>query len=108
MRGSGESRRALTSMTDVTVMVENVDEPGMITLNWLEPEVGTVIMATLTDPDGVHDLTDDVANQDVTEGWTWQLSTVTGPLESVNGHWGPVTGDCADRRRQSQFIYPRR
>ena len=57
--------------TDIalTVEVANVDDPGELTLQWLQPEVGTAIMATLTDPDG-----------DTTgEAWTWYTSKVVGP-----------------------------
>ena len=40
--------------TDIalTVIVENADDPGELTLQWLQPEVDTPITATLTDPDG--------------------------------------------------------
>ena len=37
---------------DLTITVTNVDEPGVVKLEWLQPEVGTPITATLTDPDG--------------------------------------------------------
>ena len=36
---------------DVTVHVENVDEPGLLTVSNLYPQVGTRITPTLTDPD---------------------------------------------------------
>ena len=36
----------------VTVQVTNSDESGTVELNWLQPEVGTAITATLTDLDG--------------------------------------------------------
>ena len=40
--------------TDIalTVIVGNADDTGELTLQWLQPEVGTAITATLTDPDG--------------------------------------------------------
>ena len=73
MRGSGVTRRALSMERDVTIVVDNVDEPGMVELQWLEPEVHTQIMATLTDddyPEGVPD--------GVTVTWTWYTSKVSG------------------------------
>ncbi len=91
IRGSGQTGRALSSETNVVVQVENVDEPGVITLNLLEPEADSQIMATLTDPDMGIEL---AANPDTTEdeGITWQLSTVSNPDEAVDGHWGAITG----------------
>ena len=36
----------------VKVQVVNSDEPGKVEMKWLQPEVGTALPATLTDPDG--------------------------------------------------------
>ena len=36
----------------VTVTVENVNELGMVNLSSVQPQVGTELTATLTDPDG--------------------------------------------------------
>ena len=50
---------------DVTIMVKNVDEAGTVTLSLEQPAVGTELMATLTDLDGVPtDLTWQWANSD--------------------------------------------
>ena len=47
---------------DVLVTIDNVDEAGTITLSSLQPQVGTALTATLTDPDGnVRSIT-----------WSWQ------------------------------------
>ena len=54
-----------TAMVDVAVTVANVEEAGVITLNPDNPDVGSVISATLTDPDG------DTSNV----VWGWQRST---------------------------------
>ena len=55
---------------DVTVTVINVNEDGTAELNLLQPEVGTEIMVTLTDPDvGV------VSGQQ----YTWYKSKVENP-----------------------------
>ena len=87
MRGSGETRRALATERDVTIIVDNVDEPGVVELQWLEPEVHTLIMATLTDPDYP-----DGIPAEVTIGWTWDVSKVRGlPSVTTDNHWTDVT-----------------
>ena len=48
---SDESLPAKRSDLDVTVTVGNVDDDGELTLEWLQPEVGIVIGAILTDED---------------------------------------------------------
>ncbi len=82
VRGSGETGRALSTETDVTVQVTNVNETGSVTFNLLQPEVGTPITAELSDPDGV----------DGTVTWTWSVSKVTKPVADVEGHWVSATG----------------
>ena len=47
---SGDDHRALSTETHVTVEVTDVNESGSVTLNRLQPEVGTAIMASLSDP----------------------------------------------------------
>ena len=46
--GGGPS---ISADLDVAVTVTPRDEKGMVTLQWLQPEVGTPIMASVTDPD---------------------------------------------------------
>ena len=73
--------------TDIalTVIVGNADDTGELTLQWLQPEAGTDIDATLTDPDG--DTTDIVR-------WTWYTSKVGGiPDVTDPSHWTVVGGD---------------
>ena len=36
----------------VTINVNDVEEPGTVALSWKQPQVGTELEATLTDPDG--------------------------------------------------------
>ena len=56
----------------VMVQVTNSDEDGTVELNWLQPEVGTAITASISDPDG-----------EVTgESWTWYRSKVSNPNRS--------------------------
>ena len=68
--------------TDIalTVIVGNVDDPGELTLQWLQPEVTVTIGTTLTDPDG--DTTDPT--------WTWYISKADHPVVGVGSHWNQV------------------
>ena len=69
--------------TDIalTVIVGNADDTGALTLQWLQPEVGTAITATLTDPDG-----------DTTgEAWTWYTSKAADPVVGNLFHWTEIT-----------------
>ena len=47
-----EDSHGLTDSRDVTVTVENVEEPGNVTLARVQGQVGTSITASLSDPDG--------------------------------------------------------
>ena len=69
----------------VTVTVTNVDEPGVLSLSSAEPQVGSPLTATLSDPDGVQSTT-----------WTWERST------SRSGPWADVTG-AFDRTTTSVY-----
>ena len=96
-RVSGQER-ALSTERYVTVSVQNVDEPGMVELRWLEPEVHTEIMATLTDPDCPDGFAtcDDGSALAVT--WTWHISKVSGtPNVNTDNHWTDVTDDTDTR-----------
>ena len=83
MRESGRMDRALSTETDVTVEVTNVNEDGMVTIDLLQPENGTPIMASVTDPDGIT----------VDATWQWSVSTVTNPLPTANNHWASASGN---------------
>ena len=59
----------------VTVEVTNVDEPGMVTLSALQPQAGTALTATNSDPDGA------VPNPK----WQWAKSmTMDGTYEDID------------------------
>ena len=64
-----------TGMEMVTVEVTNVDEPGMVTLSALQPQAGTELTATDSDPDGdISDLK-----------WQWAKSmTMDGAYEDID------------------------
>ena len=65
---------------DVTVHVENEDEPGLLTVSNLYPQVGTRITPTLTDPDTpISNLI-----------WTWEIG---GNVESRANAYTPKTAD---------------
>ena len=61
---------------DVTVTVNNMDEPGVVTVFPTSPEVGTQVEAGLTDPDLVDTIT----------SWSWHRST------NNNGGWTIISG----------------
>ena len=83
-----------TATRVVTVTVDNIDEPGVVTQSNLQPEDGKTIAASLTDPDGI------------VSGPTWQWATSSGQLTDpiVDGHiddatsstYKPVAGDVGD------------
>ena len=75
--------------TDIalTVIVGNEDDTGAVTLQWLQPEVGTAIRATLTDPDTE---TDPVGSITGTSVWTWYTSKVADPEVGTDFHWNEI------------------
>ena len=77
------------SRESVKVDVKNVNEPGKIKINTVQPQVGVPLTATLTDPDGVVGKVN----------WTWTLETPTVPAtspytkeESATSTWTPPEG----------------
>ena len=75
--------------TDIilTVVVGNEDDTGELTLQWLQPEVGIEIMASLTDPDGDTTISE----------WTWYTSKVGGiPNVTDSSHWSVVVGQITN------------
>ena len=79
----GENSDALA----VTVTVTNVDEPGALSLSSEQPQVGTPLTATLTDPDGSIR----------SESWSWHRSTNRSSWSEISGQttnsYGPVAAD---------------
>ena len=66
---------AVDATITLTVNLVNVDEPGSVSLSSSEPEVGTSVTATLTDPDVVN-----------SSDWRWEKSQ-----DGVNG-WTTIPG----------------
>ena len=73
VRATDESNKV--GMHEVTVEVTNVDEPGTVTLSALQPQAGTELTATHSDPDGtISDLK-----------WQWAKSmTMDGAYEDID------------------------
>ena len=76
-----------TDSITVTINVANVNEPGRVALYWSQPQVGTALDATLTDPDG------DVSA--VT--WVWERSPNRSDWTVISGATSasrtPANGD---------------
>ena len=80
----------------VRVTVKNVDEDGVASINWLQPEVGVALMASASDPDT---LADDGSTVDITFVWEWTVPKVSRPDLENNNHWilaGAPTTNVAD------------
>ena len=76
-----------TDIVLLTVTVENADDAGELTLQWLQPEVTVAIGTTLTDPDGVIVGTPDR---------TWYTSKVADPEVNDDSHWNVVDGQAGE------------
>ena len=87
---AGAERPLPAKRTDIalTVIVGNADDTGELTLQWLQPEVGTAIDATLTDPDG---------DTTITPTWTWYTSKAADPVVGNLFHWNEITTGVTDR-----------
>ena len=100
-RDSDDTGPAETVDTLVTVTVTDVDEAGELVISWLQPEVGTAITASLTDPDGASGADvpiDDTETVISPTEWNWEVSEVVqGSLDIDNNHhWGDAPGDGND------------
>ena len=88
----GNADSAIDDTITVTITITNLDEPGTVTVTPDQPQVGTRLTATLSDPDGgISGLT-----------WQWQVlesgawSTITG---ATSGRYTPVAADEGKRLR---------
>ena len=85
--------RALSTETNLIIVVNNVDEDGDVELDLLQPEVGTEITAMLMDEDGP------VTGEDaISVTWEWSVSKVTNPNMNTEAHWTviPQSEDSVD------------
>ena len=82
-----------TDRITVTINVANVDEPGRVALYWSQPQVGTALKATLTDPDG------EVSG----ETWVWEKSANrsnwTVISSATTDSYTPVEDDASSTRK---------
>ena len=99
VRAPDVTGRALSTESHITVNVINVNEPGVVELSWLQPEVGTKITASLTDPDGMTVSAGETNALDaadrVTLGWQWYTSNVVSPDPMDDTDWDVATGVVA-------------
>ena len=85
---SYDADTATDATTDVTIDVTNVDEPGKVTLSSSQPQEGTGLTATLTDPDGdITGLTWRWARADSKNGFFTDINTAR------SATFTPGTGD---------------
>ena len=101
-RQSGDLGPAQVETRRVTVQVLDVEEAGVVTIQWLRPEIGRPIEATVTDPDVVTaDNPDGLVGPDISITWVWTVSNVEQrsgqPDVSDDNHWrGGVAADNPD------------
>ena len=81
-----------TATKEVTIEITNVEEPGTVTLDTLQPQVDVKLTATLADPDTIEgaDLS--------TVTWQWYrgsspISGATGGASSLTSDYIPDAGD---------------
>ena len=78
----------IISRYDVTINIVNVDEDGVVQVSPSQPEVGTLVNAELSDPDGVTSVP--------TWVW-WRSSTANGPWSNISNatasSYMPTTAD---------------
>ena len=77
VRPDGAKGAAPTSTLDVVVTVTNVEEAGKATIDWRQPEVGTALTASATDPDEIDGAT----------AFEWSVPKVSRPTLTNDSHW---------------------
>ena len=82
VRPAGATGAAPTSTVDVIVTVTNLDEPGTATISLRQPEVGTELTGTATDPDGATG----------TIAYEWSVPKVSRPTLTNDSHWQDPSG----------------
>ena len=79
----GQDDTGPANYTDVmvTVNIEDVDEDGKVTFDYLQPQEGTAWTASLSDPDG-----------DDSQSWQWSVAKVSRPAIDNDQHWTNAKG----------------
>ena len=81
----------------VTVTVQNVEEPGSISLNRVQPQAGTPLIATLSDPDSGSASGPGVITDPITiVTWTWSVPKVSRPVLATDAHWTAGGGEAGE------------
>ena len=92
MLTAGQDPPASSSTVKIIVTVKDVDEPGSITLNRRQPQVGQSLAATLSDPDRGQ-VPGTLAELTIAEGgWEWSVPKVSRPIIDNDAHWQPAAG----------------
>ena len=84
---------ALSSELTVTVTVKDVDEPGSISLDRLQPQKGAVLTASFSDPDVGQDPATPTAATNIV--WLWSVPKVSRPVTKNDEHWQPAGIDTS-------------
>ena len=92
MRPDDDEAAAQSTPVRVVVTVTNEDEPGMVDLTRLQPQVSAGgLSASLRDPDGASGATPPVTNTAITNGtWQWSVPKVARPELENDDHWQPA------------------
>ncbi len=73
----------------VVITVTDVDEPGMVSLSSLQPQVGADLTATLADPELTDtELIDINADAQTVDEWKWEKSQDMSSWEAIDGAGG--------------------
>ena len=89
VRPAGTTGAAPTSTVDVIVTVTNLDERGTAAISLRQPEVGTELTGSATDPD---EITGDI-------GYEWSVPKVSRPTLTNNAHWQDPAGNPSNVAR---------
>ena len=79
--GDFENPAVIDDTITVTITVNNVEEPGRVSLSWTRPQEATVVKATLSDPDGTIS----------GETWVWERSSGKSKTD-----WSLISGATSD------------
>ena len=80
MRAADAEGETKSSTQAITVTVKNVEEPGSISLDRVQPQTGVGLTAMLSD--------DDIPSG--TTEWEWSVPKVSRPVIDNNSHWTPA------------------
>ena len=104
VRAPGTLGSAQWTDITVTVTVKNVDEPAVLSLDRLQVRAvgtttggdaiaGSVVTASLNDPDGAAGATLPLASTAITpSNWQWYVPKVSRPVLDNDDHWTEGTG----------------